>query len=168
MRTVAILVLLLALRCPAESNRPPAIVVIESVLIDGRPISLSDRLPSVKVRAGQEQLEIHYAAPGITPPNEGHFRYQVEGFDAAWIDAGSTRFSRLGPLSPGRYRFVVQSANQGGAWNENGATLLITVSSGGFQFKLPWLLVILLAAVLFGSLMYFLIYRRQKEEDPAA
>jgi hypothetical protein len=165
MRTVAILILLMALSCPAESNPPPAPVVIESVLIDGRPISLSDRLPSVKVRSGQEQLEIHYAAPGITPPNQAHFRYRVEGFDAAWTDAGSTRFARVRQLSPGRYRFVVDSANQDGAWNENGATLLITVGSTAFQFRLLWAI---LVAVLFGSLMYFLIHRRQKQPDPAA
>jgi hypothetical protein len=165
MRTIAILILLLGLSCPAESNRPPAAVVIESVLIDGRPISLSEGLPSVKVRTGQEQLEIHYAAAGITMPNEGHFRYRVEGHDAAWTDAGSTRFARLGKLSPGRYQFEVHSANQDGAWNENGATLLITVGSAHLQFKL---LVILVAAVLFGSLMYFQIHRRRQAEDPAA
>ena len=165
MRTVAILILLLGLSCPAESNGPPAAVVIESVLVDGRPIALSDHLSSVKVRAGQEQLEIHYAAPGIAPPNEGHFRYRVEGHDAAWTDVGSTRFARLGQLSPGRYQFVVHSANQDGAWNENGAILLIIVGSAHLQFKL---LVIFVGAVLSGSLMYFLIHRRRKEEDAAA
>ena len=139
--------------------------MIESVLIDGRPISPADRVPSVKARAGYEQLEIHYATPGITPPNEGHFRYRVEGHDAAWTDAGSTRFARLRQLSPGRYEFVVHSAKQDGTWNENGATLLITVGSAHLQFKL---LVILVAALLFGSLMYFLIHRRQKVEDAAA
>jgi hypothetical protein len=169
MKIIAVLIFLRALRCPAQSNPLPAAVVIESVMIDGHSIFPSNGLPSVKVRADQEQLEVHYTAPGNTLPNGGHFRYRVEGFDADWIDAGNARFARLGHIPRGRYRFVVQS-NQDGTWNEKGATLFINVSiwSRDFQSKLLWSVGMLLVTSGFGSLLYFLIHRRGKEENPTA
>ena len=84
---------------------------------------------------------------------------------ADWTDAGSTRTARFGQLPPGRYQFVVQSANTKGAWNENGAALLITVGSSGLGFKM--LLVAGVAALLFAGLRYFLIHRRNEGENLA-
>ena len=165
MRIIAIFILFLAFKCPAGSNAEPSTVVIESVVIDGRPATLSGRLPSVKVRAGKERVEIQYTDSSIATTNEGHFRYQVVGWGADWTDAGSTRAARFSQLLPGRYRFVVQSANITGAWNENGATLLITVGSSGLWFKV--LLVVGVAALLFAGLRYFLIHRRKEGENLA-
>ena len=165
MRIIAILILFLAFKCPAESNAEPSPVVIESVVIDGRPATLSGRLPSVKVRTAKERVEIHYTDSSIATTNEGHFRYQLVGSGADWTDAGNTRAARFSQLLPGRYRFVVQSANKNGAWNENGATLLITVGSSELWFKL--LLVVGVVALLFAGLLYFLIHRRKEVKNSA-
>lgn len=165
MKIIAIFILFLAFKCPAESNAEPSPVVIESVVIDGRPAALSGRLPSVKVHAGKERVEIHYTDSSIATTNEGHFRYQVVGWGVDWTDAGSTRTARFSQLLPGRYRFMVQSANTKGTWNENGATLLITVGSSELWFKV--LLVVCVAALLFSGLLYFLIHRRKEVENSA-
>ena len=41
--------------------------------------------------AGQNQLEFHYTALSYAVPSRVTFRYQLEGVDAGWIDAGTRR-----------------------------------------------------------------------------
>jgi len=160
MRTALILILLLALKCAAQSNPSAAPTLIESVMVNGQPVTLSDRSPSVKVRARLDKLEILYAADGLTAPREGPFRYRLNGRDAVWHVAGTNRLARFSNLLPGRYMFMVQSAKPGGAWDDNGATLLVTVSPG-LGFKLLGSLAVSVALLLGGS-VYFLMYRRKQ------
>jgi hypothetical protein len=135
-------------------------------MLNQRPVTLSDSSSSVKVLAKQDQLEIHYAADGLTAPKEGPFRYKLNGWEAVWHDAGSNRLARFSNLLPGRYMFIVQSAKQDGAWDEKGATLLVTVSPD-LWFKLLRPLVVLVAGLLLGGLVYFLIHRRKEGKDLA-
>jgi signal transduction histidine kinase/ligand-binding sensor domain-containing protein/DNA-binding NarL/FixJ family response regulator len=70
-----------------------------------------------------EFAALHYAAP-----QRNRFAYQLQGFDKDWVvtDAGK-RFATYTNLDPGSYVFRVKAANKDGIWNDNAATLRITI-----------------------------------------
>ncbi|WNO60065.1 diguanylate cyclase [Rheinheimera sp. MMS21-TC3] len=57
----------------------------------------------------QRDWHFRFTAPFYTLPSSLMFRYQLEGYDNSWIDAGSRREAFYTNLPPGQYRFTVQS-----------------------------------------------------------
>ncbi|HXI72003.1 MAG TPA: two-component regulator propeller domain-containing protein [Verrucomicrobiae bacterium] len=126
---------------PAELKRnlQPPTVLIESVVVDGREqktnaLSSSWR-QSVVVPPGGEQLDIHYTGLNFSAPDKVRFKYQLEGHEAAWTDAGNGRIARYPSLPPGQYRFHVVAYNEDGVADEAGSVLKITVQP---QFWQTW------------------------------
>ncbi|MET0247147.1 MAG: triple tyrosine motif-containing protein [Sphingomonas sp.] len=78
---------------------------------------------SLVLPAGTRALDIGYAGLSFIVPQRLHFRYQLEGVDTDWVDAGARRLASYTNLEPGRYRFRVIAANADGIWNRTGATL---------------------------------------------
>jgi signal transduction histidine kinase len=116
-------------RIPSNPNPPP--VAIESVLVDREEHhtnTLHAPWPSsVTLVPGDQLLEVAYTSLNLAAPNRARFRYQLEGFDAGWIEAGTDRIARYHQLPPGDYLFRVTAANEDGVWNETGATLGVVV-----------------------------------------
>jgi signal transduction histidine kinase/ligand-binding sensor domain-containing protein/CheY-like chemotaxis protein len=70
-----------------------------------------------------EFAALHYAAP-----QRNRFAYQLQGFDEDWVVTDATkRFATYTNLDPGKYLFRVKAANKDGIWNDNAATLEITI-----------------------------------------
>jgi hypothetical protein len=105
-------------------NQQPPSVVIESLNIDTEPVSA--RLP-VELQPGQVNVEIHYSGLSFINPELVKFKYRLEGLDKDWVDAGTRRTAYYAHLPPGKYIFRVIAANRDGVWNEEGATMQITV-----------------------------------------
>jgi two-component system cell cycle sensor histidine kinase/response regulator CckA len=61
------------------------------------------------------------------------FKYQLEGYDRDWIDAGNRRDAFYNNLPPGRYRFRVVAANNDGVWNDTGATFALQLRPHFYQ-----------------------------------
>jgi len=81
----------------------------------------------VRLNAAQTSFEIQYTAFSFANPERIHFKYQLEGLDQRWIDAGSRRTAYYSHLPPGDYSFKVIAANSDGVWNMQGTHLLISV-----------------------------------------
>lgn len=107
---------------PFNTEPPP--VVIESLMIDSKP---ADVRKSMDIQPDQTNIEIHYSGLSFINPELVKFRYKLEGLDGDWIDADSRRTAFYSHLPPGDYRFLVTAANRDGVWNEQGATIGITV-----------------------------------------
>ncbi len=72
---------------------------------------------------GFEFAALHYPNPG-----KNRYAYRLEGFDRAWIPTGAAkRFAQYSNLEPGSYVFRVKASNPDGVWNEEGASIGITV-----------------------------------------
>jgi ligand-binding sensor domain-containing protein/signal transduction histidine kinase len=124
---------------PAElkPNRQPPLVMIESVLVEGRE-QKTNRLgsawnQSILVPPGYERLEIHYTGLNFTAPNGVRYTYRLEGHETAWTEAGDTRVAYYSNLSPGHYYFHVSASNEDGVPNETGSVLEITVQPQFWQ-----------------------------------
>jgi len=107
---------------------PP--VHIESVLID------KHRHPpgqEITLPPGTREVEIHYTALSLVAPEKVRFKYQLEGFDNDWVEAGTRRFAYYANLPAGSYRFHVIACNNDGLWNEAGDAFAFTLTPHFYQ-----------------------------------
>ena len=105
-------------------NRNPPRVIIESCLVDRRPVAFDK---PVRLSPAQTSLEIQYTALSFTNPERIRFKYRLEGLDQDWVDAGSRRTAYYSHLPPRNYNFKVIAANSDGVWNTQGTEFRISV-----------------------------------------
>ena len=136
--------------------------VITEVYINNKLLSLS-RLylheNGLQLNHNENEIRINYTAPDFTNADKIIFSYQLQGFDTAWVNAGSRRTVAYTNLPPGHYTFRLKAANSSGLWNDK-------VSSYAFSIQTPfwqtwWFRISL--AVLIAALIYALYrYRLQQ------
>lgn len=136
---------------PFNSQPPP--VVISSIVVNAEK---RDARSNVTVGPGQTYVEIHYSGLSFINPELVRFKYRLAGLDGDWIDSGTRRAAYYSHLPPGEYRFTVLAANRDGVWNEQGASVAITVLP---PFWRTWWFVGL-ASLTVAALVLF-IYRRR-------
>lgn len=138
---------------PFNKQAPP--VVIESLIIDTKPVS---RYQKVEIQPEQSSLEIHYSGLSFINPELVKFKYKLDGLDADWIDAQTRRTAYYSHLPPGTYTFRVLAANRDGVWNEEGASIVLTVLPPFWQTW--WFFLIAVTVVV---LIIYTLYRRRIE-----
>jgi signal transduction histidine kinase/ligand-binding sensor domain-containing protein len=81
----------------------------------------------ITLRYDDKFFAIEFAALNFTHSRKNTYLYKLEGFDKAWIDAGTSREAAYTNLDAGNYVFRVKAGNNDGCWNEEGAKLSITI-----------------------------------------
>jgi PAS domain S-box-containing protein len=100
------------------ATEAPLQVHLESISADGRQIgSPGDQ----RVFGGGHEIEFRYTAPDFANVERVIFKYQLEGFDQHWVDAGSRRTAFYTNIPPGSYRFAVMASRSDGRWYGGGA-----------------------------------------------
>ncbi len=127
-----------------RENRLVPPVAIEEVSVDEQPVSTT---APFRVPPDRTRLAFHYAGLSFTAPAKVHYRYQMQGFDKHWIDAGTRRTAYYTNIPPGHYTFRVLAANNDGVWNETGAAIQFSVEPHYYQ---TWWFYTLLALGLAG------------------
>ena len=139
-------------------NAVPPPVVLENVSIDDQVFEPSQ---ITKVGAGHTRLSFEYAGLSYVAPQKVRFKYKLDGFDRAWVDAGTRRVGYYTNVPPGSYVFKVIARNNDGIWNERGLSFKIGVEPHLYQTW--WFRSVL--ALLVGLLMYALYYWRLKRVE---
>jgi signal transduction histidine kinase/ligand-binding sensor domain-containing protein len=116
-------------------------VIIEEMLVDGKPRSLSgsearsllrplsaegsrDKAKKrQEIEPGRHYVQFQFTGLSFAAPDGVRFRVKLEGVDQDWQATGGQRLIGYGPLLPGDYQFRVVACNSEGAWNEQGDTL---------------------------------------------
>jgi PAS domain S-box-containing protein len=146
---------------------PP--VQINRVVVDGVPAG-SDRVALIP--PGSKSIEILYDALTFVAPGEIWFRYRLDGFDSAWIEAGARRTAFYTHLPPGKYTFNVSARRQDGEWARQPATIRIEVAPAFHQTPLFYILSgLTLGALLFAAYRFRvgqLALRSQELEETVA
>jgi len=129
-------------------NEVPPPVYIEQFIADTQIVRL-DQFQSLQ--PGTEKLEFHYTALSYLVPDRVFFKYQLEGYDHEWVDAGTRRVAYYTNLPPGKYRFQVIACNNDGVWNKIGAAYSFRLSPYFYEVTWFWgILAIVLGGSVFG------------------
>ena len=132
--------------------RPPP-VAIESCHVDRAPRPV-DR--PVRIEPGHDNFEIRYTALSFVNSAQIRFKYELEGLDRSWVDAGVRRTAYYSHVPPGRYTFKVIAANSDGVWNTQEKTLAIVVLP---PFYRTWWFLTLASLMAAGTLALAWRYR---------
>jgi len=91
--------------------------------------SYSDLLnrQNISLRHNQNYFTIEFAAPQFASATPVQYAYQLEGFDVTWIESGTRNSIPYSNLSGGNYTFKVKATNNPGNWNEEIASIYITI-----------------------------------------
>jgi PAS domain S-box-containing protein len=73
---------------------------------------------SLALEPGERALRIEFSALQMRRPEALAFRYQLEGYDPAWIPAERSTEANYGRLVPGNFRFRLQARLPGTDWVE--------------------------------------------------
>ena len=137
---------------------PPPMAVLENVLVDGKSIPAFREWRNGRTSAamllippGRHQFEFQYTAPSFDAPEQTHFRYQLDGLDTGWSDAGTRRAAFYNYVPPGEYHFRVAAGNSENIWNPAGASLDLSVAR--YFWQAWWVIAsgVLLVLVLVGG-----------------
>ena len=113
---------------------PP--VVITDLTVAGKHLRIGGDSPlrqaipftdSVTLSHNQNVVSIQFSALSFTNPDGNRYRYRLGGLDTEWNESGSDERVITYSLTPGEYVFHVQGSNSRGIWNEQGASLQITI-----------------------------------------
>lgn len=107
-------------------NRVAPTVLIESLSVDGRPVSFGAGRRIV-LPPGSERCMFSFTAPSFIAPHGAAFRFKLEGVDRAWIDATADRTATYSFLPPGDYVFSVLGSNGHGVWSAAPATVELKI-----------------------------------------
>ena len=113
---------------PNNRLKPP--VRIEQVIADSQILAPEQGL---RLKPKTRDVQINYTALSFVAPQKVRFRYQLEGRDHGWQDAGIRRQAYYTDLSPGNYRFRVIATNNDGLWNEQGADVRFSLAASWYQ-----------------------------------
>jgi len=133
---------------PTNTQPPP--VYIEKVTVDNTPVVLTD---GIEIAPGAQQWQFDYIGLSMLVPQRSHYRYQLEGFDSGWVDAGNRRTAFYTRLAPGTYTFRVTASNNDGVWSEPGASFRFTLKPHLYQTAWFWALCVL-SIVLAAAALY--------------
>jgi signal transduction histidine kinase/CheY-like chemotaxis protein/ligand-binding sensor domain-containing protein len=111
-------------------NHQPPSVVLREVLVDGKP---ADAAKLARLPWRSSRYELHYDGLSYVLPELVHFQYRMDGFDDAWIDAGTRRSAFYNSLPPGRHTFHVIAFNNDGVPNVGDAAIAFELEAP------PWL-----------------------------
>ena len=141
-------------------NLTPPPVVITNFQLANRPVPIGGDSVLQKSILETDKLVLSYrdrvfsfefAVLNFRAPQQNRYKYRMEGFEEEWNEVDSARrFATYTNLDPGDYVFRVIGSNNDGIWNEEGASIRITVTPpwwGTMWFR------IIMAAVVLGLLV---------------
>jgi ligand-binding sensor domain-containing protein len=108
----------------------------------------------------QNIFSFEFVALSLRQSEKNQYRYKLEGFDKDWSDAGTERKKEYTNLNPGRYIFRVIASNNDGLWNEEGASVEITIIP---PFWKTWWFNTIAAMIIIGSIIGYNRYIKKKE-----
>ena len=157
-------------------NRIPPVVLIENLLVDGKPVSLARGKMALRLPPEHRSIEIEFTALSYAAPESVRFKHQLENWDAGWVNDGPLAGHRkiaYTRLPAGDYEFRVTACNNAGVWNERGDVLRFTVEP--FFWQTWWFRMAALAGftILVVAVVRYVSFRRlrgrvQKLEREAA
>ncbi|HXF10788.1 MAG TPA: ATP-binding protein, partial [Desulfuromonadaceae bacterium] len=154
----------------SHENPAPPPVLLTHVLMDGKRIAAYDSSATagtaglkaldtpLHLPPNHHRITVGFAAIQFSAPANVHVRYQLEGFDDDWINAGTEREVGYSRIDAGNYRFRLEAQYGNGAWSETSLPIIVAP----FFWQTWWfrVLTVVLAAVLAAATARYISFRR--------
>jgi signal transduction histidine kinase/streptogramin lyase/CheY-like chemotaxis protein len=121
----------------SDNPHPPPVVITDFQMAN-KPVSIGDDSVLKKSILETDELVLSYldtvfsfnfAALNYRASEKNRYKYKMEGFEEEWNEVDSTqRFATYTNLDSGDYVFRVIASNNDGVWNEDGASVKITIT----------------------------------------
>jgi len=126
-----------------HSNPHPPPVYLTDFRLFNRPVDLTDPESPLQTHIAatdtlvltyqQNVFSFEFIALNYTRPEFNQYAYIMEGFEEDWNYVGSQRNATYTNLYPGEYTFRVKASNNDGVWNEDGASITLTITPPFWQ-----------------------------------
>ncbi|MEN0045897.1 MAG: ATP-binding protein [Bacteroidota bacterium] len=104
----------------------------------------------IELQHFQNDLTFEFVGLHYADSKKNQYSWKLENFDSDWSKPTKVRRTRYNNLNPGKYNFRVKASNADGIWNEEGASMQVTILPP--WWKTWW------AYLLWGSIIFILIY----------
>jgi signal transduction histidine kinase/DNA-binding response OmpR family regulator/frataxin-like iron-binding protein CyaY len=115
----------------------------------------------IRLRYNQSIFTIDFVALNFTHPASNRYAYMLEGLEDSWNYVGSQNSATYTLLNSGKYTFKVKAANNDGLWNENPATIQITILPPPWRTWWAYAVYGLLIATVVYFIRYFILKNEQ-------
>ena len=113
---------MLDLRRQVKRNRKAAIFM-EEIEVGKTKINPGRELI---LEPGKDHVELHFTAVDLASPENVRIQYRLDGVDAAWFDADSTRTAIYTNIPAGAHSFHIRASNGDGVWDRDGIVYNVT------------------------------------------
>jgi signal transduction histidine kinase/ligand-binding sensor domain-containing protein/DNA-binding response OmpR family regulator len=100
----------------------------------------------------KQNFALSFVGLNYTSPEQNQYAYKLEGFDKEWNYVGNINQVSYTNLDPGEYLFRVRASNNDGVWNNQGASIKISVHPPFWRSAYAYIIYVLMLA---GLLLYF-------------
>jgi signal transduction histidine kinase/ligand-binding sensor domain-containing protein len=107
-------------------HAPPIVITAFSVFNQVRCSNLTDG-EHIELPYQDSFVSFDFAALDYNAPQQNEYAYILQGLDEEWVIAGTRRHADYPSLRPGEYVFRVVGSNSDGVWNEQGASVHLTI-----------------------------------------
>jgi ligand-binding sensor domain-containing protein/two-component sensor histidine kinase len=136
----------------------PQVVIIGVKILDRQ---LKGEFEELILSHNENYIAIEFSSLDYSKPSRNRYRYILEGFQKHWTNTNaSRRIATYTNLPAGDYVFKVMGTNSDGVWNENVASLKISINPPFYQ---TWWFATL-SIMLVGFLLYYLSTIRIKNQ----
>lgn len=149
----------------AENRNAPNVVITAFRKLDKQMQPQTVPIPAEGLRLSYEDtfLAFEFSALDFAEPEQNEYRYKMVGFQDHWVPLGNRREMTFTNLDPGQYEFVVKAANSDGYWNDQGASIPITIVPPIWKTK--WAYGFYVLALLTGIWFYVRSQRLKLEKE---
>ncbi|MDM9630944.1 two-component regulator propeller domain-containing protein [Robiginitalea aurantiaca] len=116
----------------------------------------------------QRDLSFEFVALHYLKPEDNLYSWKLENYDTKWSEPSLDRRVSYKNLSPGTYLFRVRGSNADGVWNEEGASMAITIRPPWWQTGWAYFLYLLLVGFIGYRLHLFQKQRTIRKERERA
>jgi len=144
---------------------PP--VVLTDFYIGAKPVPISPKGDSplkvsiaetreIRLSYRQNSFSFGFIALNYVRPGKNRYKYILEGYNDDWISLETRQMASYTKVPWGRYVFRVKGSNNDGAWNEQGASVVLIIAP---PYWMTWWFILLMAVLLMGIL--YLLHKQR-------
>ncbi len=151
---------------------PP--VVFTSLEVSNQPIPIGENslldesiteTDSLKFSYEDNVFSFEFAALHYAAPDQNQYAYKLENFDEEWQYIENRRFISFTSLPAGNYTLRIKAANKDGVWNDEGASIAITVPPPPWLSWWAFMSYGFLSLLAVGGFIHYRIEKERKKKE---